>query len=644
MKRPAVKDAKAAIDAHLRELVELVALESRAEAEATRLRAAKLTAAEAEASGDALVELTVEDERFGLGGRLLVKLVKPRAQHLPWTRLGVGAPVVLSPSIERVRDVYCAVVSARDERSIELALADDVEELEDHERWRVDLTSDEITARRQRDALERVRGVKDGRLAELRAILLGDETPDVDPDGGARTNISKNVDVSQGEAVSFALASRDVALIHGPPGTGKTSTVCALIREAVARGEKVLATAPSNLATDNILERLVAAGVRVVRLGHPARVMPGLAEHTLDLLVESHEDVRLARKLVREAVALRRKAEKWTRAKPEPGARAELRREARALITDARRLEDQAVERVLDGADVVCATTSLDARILGRRTFDLVVVDEACQSTEPGAWIPLCFASGRVVLAGDHLQLSPTITSREAAERGLGTSLFERVLERWGDRVVRVLTTQYRMHELIMSFPSDTLYGGVLVADGSVARHVLADLPGVARTPLTEEPVELFDTAGAGWDEALEPDGESRENPDEARLVITRIQALRAAGVPASVIAVITPYAAQVRHLERALAALDLGGVEVDTVDGFQGREKEVVIISCVRSNPDGEIGFLADVRRMNVALTRARRKLVIIGDGATLGGHPFYASLWAWAEAKGVYHTVWEL
>jgi superfamily I DNA and/or RNA helicase len=470
-------------------------------------------------------------------------------------------------------------------------------------------------------------------------VLLGDAEPEFAA-AAECVPLDVTLNASQQEAVRFALSARDVAVIHGPPGTGKTTTVVEVIRQAVRRGERVLACAPSNLAVDNLLERLVAGGERAVRLGHPARVLPALREHTLDLMVEDHADARLARKLAKEAFALFRKASKFTRAKPEPGARSDQRREARTLLADARRLKDQAAERILDGATVLCATTTgLDSEVLGQRRFDLVVIDEAAQSAEPGCWIPL-LRGGRVVLAGDHCQLPPTIVSREAAEQGYGVSLMERVVALFGEAVTRLLRVQYRMHDTIMTFPSLELYGGELAADPSVSSHLLRDLPGVAAGPLTETPVEFIDTAGAGYDEELEPDGESRLNRQEADVVVHKVRALLEAGVAAADVAVIAPYAAQVRLLRERLP---IDGLEVDSVDGFQGREKEAVIISLVRSNSEGEIGFLGDVRRMNVALTRPRRKLLVVGDSATLAAHPFYQRLFEYFEGIGAYRSVWE-
>ena len=207
------------------------------------------------------------------------------------------------------------------------------------------------------------------------------------------------------------------------------------------------------------------------------------------------------------------------------------------------------------------------------------------------------------VLAGDHCQLPPTVVSQPAAAEGLGVSLFERLMQRYGPAVARRLTVQYRMHTQIMDFSSLEFYEAELTADDSVAGHLLCELPGVAATPLTQTPLELWDTAGAGYDEETEPDGESRRNPQEAALVVRKVRLLLDSGLAPQDIAVIAPYAAQVRLLR---SELPIAGLEIDSVDGFQGREKEAVVISLVRSNPAGEIGFLADIRRMNVALTRA--------------------------------------
>jgi predicted DNA helicase len=316
-----------------------------------------------------------------------------------------------------------------------------------------------------------------------------------------------------------------------------------------------------------------------------------------------------------------------------------MRREARRLKAEARKLEQQAVESILDRAQVVCATLTFNEELLGDRRFDLAVIDEACQSTEPGCWIPI-LRSDRVVLAGDHCQLPPTVLSHQATREGFATSLLERLAAHAGDLLTRQLKVQYRMHAHIMQFSSEQFYQGRLEAHDSVAAHLLSDLPSVKTSPLTATPVTFFDTAGADWSEEAEPDGESKCNPREGEFVLKKARHLVDLGLEARDMAIITPYAAQVRWL-RDHCRLD--EMEIDTVDGFQGREKEAVLISCVRSNSTGEVGFLADTRRMNVAPTRARRKLIVVGDSATLGGHEFYKTLLSHFESIGAYQSIWD-
>jgi superfamily I DNA and/or RNA helicase len=629
-----------ATDAYFQRLIHLMDLEARAELEQAQARIDRISSVEAERRGDCLIDLVIAEDASGLGGRCVLSLVKRnRTQSLPLNRLQVGSPVLLTQESDPASPGLRGVVCERTGQRVRVAVAEPPEDDDSRTTYRITLTTDEIGRQRQRAALERARTAGRDRLAELRDVLLGDRPPAVAPPAEF-TPLDASLNPSQREAVRFALTARDVAIIHGPPGTGKTTTLVELIRQAVRHGEKVLACAASNLGVDNLLERVVAAGEWAVRLGHPARVLPALQEHTLDLLVENHGDVRLARKFTKEAFALFRKAGKWTRARPEPGARRDLRQEARSLLAEAGRLEEQAVAQILRSATVVCATlTGLDGQLLGQCQFDLAVIDEAAQSTEPGCWIPLT-RCGRVVLAGDHCQLPPTIMSHEAVAAGYGVSLQERLVVSQGDVVTRRLTVQYRMHEAIMRFSSEAFYEGELEADPLVRDHRLADLPGVGADAMTLEPLHFLDTAGAGFDERPEPDGDSLYNPEEAELVCRRVRALLEAGLPAGDLAVIAPYSAQVRLLREQLA---VEGLEIDSVDGFQGREKEAVVISLVRSNAAGEIGFLADVRRMNVALTRARRKLVVVGDSATLAAHPFYQRLIGYFEANGAYHTVWE-
>jgi superfamily I DNA and/or RNA helicase len=625
---------------HFELLASLLQLEAEAEAERLAEQARRRTGAAAERTGYCLVKLAVRDEQPAFGGRVVLTLGKrDQAVVLPWNRLSAGTPVLLTEeNVERQRG-WRGVVSRRDTTTIQIVLSESPETQQDRPTFRLDLANDEIARQRQLAALREAKTANRGRAAQLRDVLMGAREPKF-AEPQPLVPLNENLNAPQQEAVAFALAAGDVAIIHGPPGTGKTTTVVELIRQAVARGEKVLACAASNMAVDNLLERLVAVGERAIRLGHPARVLKELQEHTLDLLVDAHPDVAIARRLIKEANALRDKAARFTRAKPLPGAKQQMRAEARELVADARRIESQVAEHILDSATVVCATlTGLNNEQLGERTFDLVVIDEAAQAIEPACWIAILRA-GRVVLAGDHFQLPPTIVSPKAAREGLAVSLMERLIGDLGGGIARRLTVQYRMHEAIMGFSSDAFYHSSLVADASVQSHLLADLPDVVPGEPTSAPLRFIDTAGAGYVEEMEPDGESRLNAEEAAIVGRQVQTLLDAGITPRQIAVIAPYAAQVRALREQLA---IEGLEIDTVDGFQGREKEAVIISLVRSNTTGEIGFLGDTRRMNVALTRARRALIVIGDSATIGGHPFYHRLLEYFELLEAYHTVWE-
>jgi superfamily I DNA and/or RNA helicase len=620
-------------DDHFDRLSRLLDLEAEAE------RAQAASAATEDGEGRALTGLVIREEDAGLGGRLLLTFGKrDTSRPLPPTRLQPGSPVLLTCPNDGQPVAVRGVVIARDTNTLRVAVEDD--EVPEGETWRVELSADEVSRRRQKSAMQAAKTAKRDRLAELRDVLLGRRDPEFVSVGTGSESCPTvdGLNDSQRDAVALALAAKDVAIIHGPPGTGKTTAVVELIRQAVRRGERVLACAPSNLAVDNLLEKLLTAGETPVRLGHPARVSEPLREHVLDVLADSHPDAKQARKFYKQAHAQFRKAGKWTRARPEPGERAGLRRDGRALINDARKLEDRAVERILDGAAFLCATlTGLNPEVLGNRVFDLVVIDEACQTPEPACWIAIGRAK-RVVLAGDHCQLPPTVLSLEAERKGLAVSLMERLVARYGPAITRRLKVQYRMHEAIAGFSAAEFYESDLIADETVMLHLLRDLPGVNAEPITETAVEYIDTAGAAYDE--EEVNDSRRNPQEAALVGRKVQGLLAAGLAPEQMAVIAPYSAQVKLLRDLLP---VPGLEIDSVDGFQGREKEAVVVSMVRSNPEGDVGFLADVRRTNVALTRARRKLIVIGDSATLAHHPFYQRLLTYFDSLGAYGSVWE-
>ena len=628
---------------HFKRLNHLLALEAKAEQEQA-LSEYHGDGVGLETSGNTISSLVIRDEEIGLGGRTLLTLARKNENlNLPWTRLRSGTPILLTEEDHNngksQHNNWRGVVSRVQREQIQVVIENWPDEGNDFPLYRLEKAGDEISRQRMQKAMDIAVSAHNTRLADLRDILL-----DICPACYRTTSYyepyNQNLNDSQKEAIRFALSAEDLAILHGPPGTGKTTTLVELIRQLLRRNQRILAVAPSNMGVDNLLHQLLESGEKALRLGHPARVLPGNRTVSLDEQIENHPDMKMVQKLNREARQLLDQAARFTRAKPEPGMRKELRSEARNMFAEARNLEKQILNRILNQAQVVCATTTgLDPQMMSEQHFDWCIIDEASQGIEPAAWIPLQYADC-VVLAGDPFQLPPTIISQKAAENGLNVSMMERLMNQVGKHVSRKLTVQYRMHDDIMGFSSSEFYDGELMADELVKTHLLCGLPGVKKTLLTETPLHFIDTAGASYDEETDPEGESKFNVEEANLALKQVEELLSAGVKTEEIAIITPYAAQVRLLREKFSDEIL---EIDSVDGFQGREKEAVIVSMVRSNPDNEIGFLADIRRMNVAMTRARRKLIVIGDSATITIHPFYQRMVTYFESIGAYHSVWE-
>lgn len=487
-----------------------------------------------------------------------------------------------------------------------------------------------------------------GRLAELRDLLLGK--------GDARPGVREwdwtysdpFLNASQLQAVQRCLEARDVAIIHGPPGTGKTTTLVHAIRETLLHERQVLVCAPSNTAVDLLTLRCLDAGIEVLRLGNPARVEPELLRHTLDGSIARHDDYEALRKLRKDAEELRRQALKYKRrfGSEEAHRRQHLLKEARELGSLAHQLEDYIVFQLMSRTPVIACTLSGAAGAqLDRKKFSTVFIDEAGQALEPACWIPLRNAE-RVVMAGDHCQLPPTVKSVQAERGGLGRTLFEQVIGRYPEVSV-MLDQQYRMHEQIMRFSAEQFYGGKLYPDAAVRERSLG--PGFS-------PLEFVDTAGCGFREVRHPDTQSLSNPEEAQLLLRHLALLfnqLESEAPdllneAFSVGIISPYKDQVKTLQQQADSSPMLStykqhLTINTIDGFQGQERDVVYLSLVRSNTRNEIGFLKDTRRMNVALTRARRKLAVFGDSALLGTHAFYSAFLEYAERTGAYRSAWE-
>lgn len=632
------------VEKHFLHLKKLLAFEEEEEIEQFRLSFLEKTPEERQKAGKALLRLKVHEFHFTPAGHELASFKYADSRDFPIYSPDIGDPVTLIESSGETPDPPFGTVYEKDAQIITVAfnraLPDWVNE---DGLYDLNIGGSRATYKKMNETLDFLLKAEHSRPAFFRDVSLGLKRPEsYDPLPVEKISfLNPGLNPWQKAAVAMGLASRDVALVHGPPGTGKTTALIEIIRQTIAMGQFVFASAPSNTACDHLLECLVGAGVPAVRLGHPARIMKHLRGHTLDFKLAAHPYAKSVDEMETRIHLLHVRAErKRDRGGLTRDERQEIADEVKQLKQEIRELDRKILAQVVDQAPVMVGTlTSATDPVLRGKPFDLLVMDEASQAIEPAAWIPILKAQ-RVIFAGDHFQLPPTVRSKKAEEGGLEKTLFERLNLLAGDERTTLLRIQYRMHEKIMNFSSREFYEGKLIADDSVKNHTLADLPHVRRAPETEEPFLFLDTAGRGFEEALEPGSESRFNAEEAEMVLSHLKRLLELGVKPEEIAVISPYSAQVRLLTSRSPD---PGIEVDSVDGFQGREKELVILSLVRSNIEGELGFLADTRRMNVAMTRAKRKLVVIGDSATLSSIPFYKRFIEYAESIGAYRSSWE-
>ncbi|MBI3552632.1 MAG: AAA family ATPase [Elusimicrobia bacterium] len=628
---------------HFDRLLELLELEREAEKAENLRELQKFPIATREALGKTVAGLTLDGMEGGLAGMTMLTLSRaPAGEELaPFHSISSGDIVLVTFPPGSDPGAIEGTMYQVDEYRATVALNGPPPSAPRGGQFQIDLLGSDATYRRMKKALVHVCETKKTRAAELREIFIGEKKPEIERKKPHVEFCNQRLNSFQREAVVKCLAAEDAALVHGPPGTGKTTVLVEIIRQSVGRGERVLATAPSNIAVDNMLEKLHETGLRVVRLGHPARTLEFLRHNNLAALVEEDPGYDEVRELDAWRERLIKRKSRHGRGEGQLGysERQDREREVRKLWRQARDIEHEISRRILASAQVVLATHGGISRKLIKGDFDLVCLDEASQATEPLSWIPLTIAK-KAVFAGDAMQLPPTIYSKVAAEGGLATTLFDRLKDILPASLQTLLRVQYRMHETIMGFSSEQFYEGKLIADESVRLHTASELPGVSADEFTKVPLIYVDTAGSGFEESWNELLESRENEGEARLAVMLLDKLLAAGLQPRDVALLTPYVAQARLLK---SLVKIPGLEIGSVDGFQGREKEGTIVSLVRSNSDAEVGFLSDTRRMNVAMTRARRLLIVIGDSATIGQHPFYAKFLEYVERKGAHRSSYE-
>ncbi len=520
----------------------------------------------------------------------------------------------------------------------------------------VNLLFDETSYKEMDIALEKVINASHNRLAHLRDVMYKIKAPVFE-----KIDVSIHItglNQSQNEAVRKIIAAKDLAIIHGPPGTGKTTTLVQAIRQTLLNEKQVLVCSSSNTAVDLLTEKLHREGISVLRLGNPARISEEVLMNTLDAKVAAHESYKDLKSYRKTAEEYFRMAGKYKRTfgREEREQRQLFYQEARKILKDAKILEDYIISEQFNKAQVIACTPVVSSgRMMRDRQFTTVFIDEAAQALEPMCWIPIS-RSNRVIFAGDHFQLPPTVKSKKAETEGLKETLFENGMHI--ENVSVMLNTQYRMNQHIMNFSNRKFYKGNLIADSSVKETVLSF---DTNEFLLNTPLDFIDTAGCGYNEIVNPESLSIANPEEGQLLIKHLKLVleqHSGASPALQIAekskkritigIISPYKEQVQYLTNLLATDEefeayRSQIAIKTVDGFQGQERDIIYISMVRSNDQREIGFLNDIRRMNVALTRAKKKLVVIGDSATIGNHPFYKDFLDYAESVGAYKSAWE-
>ena len=649
-------------------LLHLVSQEQNSEIEETSLLLSSTPPTTLARAGLAVVNLSVHSLRTGLGGRSVVELgldpavvSKDFKGELPEHGIRTGDIVRVGETPKgtaKKKEItelkgkgIEGVVTRIGQRAVWVALgkdgdrSEDVEEVPDGKLWLAKLAND-VTYKRMSQTLARLLKNPETSYTTLQQVLVGLSSPgNSDPSTFKDlTFFDATLNTSQQDAVRFALSSPDLALIHGPPGTGKTYTLIELILQLLKLGQRVLVCGPSNISVDNIVERLALASpsTSIVRLGHPARLLPSVLNHSLEVLTRTSDAAGIVsdiRKEMDEKQASIRKTRNGRERRAVYADLKELRKEYRVR-------ENRCIDGLVASSKVVLSTLhGAGGRQVRDQEFDVVVIDEASQALEPQCWVPVVFGGVNVkklILAGDHLQLPPTVksannkdikqdrkASMKALEDELGKlsikdgemtaakdwslekTMFDRLLATHGPGIKRLLNTQYRMHERIMRFPSDELYEGKLVAAEAVKARLLKDLPyEVQETEDTTEPLVFFDTLGGDFFEKTEEDsggtihksallGDSKSNEMEAAVVALHVRNLIQAGVKDEDIAVVTPYNAQLALLSSMLKE-KYPGIELGSVDGFQGREKEAVIVSLVRSNAEKEVGFLGEKRRLN--------------------------------------------
>jgi superfamily I DNA and/or RNA helicase len=580
--------------------------------------------------GDAWFPLKVGKSYYNSLNQLVIEVFRTADQEIEHN-FEYGRPVTFFTAELKYFDFTGTVSYVEGDRMV-VAVPDNapVVQLQNTENLGVQLSFDETSYRLMFEALDRTMRAKGNRLAYLRDLFHTPLTQAKGADRVSRFSFAPMrfpwLNPTQEKAVNEVLRAKDVAIVHGPPGTGKTTTLVEAIYETLHRESQVLVCAQSNMAVDWISEKLVDSGVNVLRIGNPTRVNDKMLSFTYERRFEAHPDYEMLwaiRKAIRQIRANRKRGNDNYHQKLE------------RLKSRAAEIEIRINAELFGEARVIASTLTGSAnRLLEGQKYHTLFIDEAAQALEAACWIPIRRAS-RVIFAGDHCQLPPTVKSLPALKGGLGKTLMECIVERLPEAVT-LLGVQYRMNEEIMRFSSDWFYGGKVQTAPQIKYRGILDY---------DLPMVWVDTSDLDIHEEFVGESFGRINKIEAELTLnelkkyfTKIGKTRILEERIDV-GIISPYRAQVQYLRRLIKKNEFYKpyrhlISVNTVDGFQGQERDIIVISLVRSNDEGQIGFLRDLRRMNVAITRARMKLIILGDAKTMTRHPFYKKLFEYVQA----------
>jgi ATP-dependent RNA/DNA helicase IGHMBP2 len=630
---------------YFKNLLDLLKIERNEDREQYKRLTESSSVSERRANGLTWFPVAIRGSEMSRGDYLTIELERTTHQDV-FHQFRTGMPAVFFTNHDPQKDRIEGTIAHQNGNKLKITIKDDeLPEWSRDGKLGVDLLFDDNSYDEMNDALKTA-----SELSEKNPhiqILMGAKSPTFMPWSVSSPNTSK-LNESQSKAVDKILSANELAIVHGPPGTGKTTTLIQAIKALIKQeNQRILVVAPSNTAVDLLSEKLSEEGLNVLRVGNPARVSERLQGLTLEAKMAEHDYVKETKRLKKQAMEFKNMAHKYKRSfgKSERDQRKALFDEAHKIMKEVGNTEQYIIDDIVSKTQVVTATlVGANHYTIRNLEYNTVVIDEAGQALEPACWIPILKAK-KVILAGDHCQLSPTIKSNEAAKDGLSKTLLEKCIELHPEAVT-LLEEQYRMNEKIMGYSSLIFYENKLKAHESVAKSLLFE---------EDLPLLFIDTAGCGYEEKLE--GTSSTNPDEAVFVFKHINLFVSELVSKNSfkdvsnfpsIAVISPYKQQINLLKTQFEhSPDLQkfkeNISVNTIDSFQGQERDIVYISLTRSNDKGEIGFLSDIRRMNVAMTRARKKLVVIGDSATLGQHPFYANFIEYAEKSGGYLSAWE-